>query len=512
LRGFDRTSLTSADRIDYDVIRYLRDSRSTLDCFDIDIATPYVVSQQSGAYQSVPELLGAQHKIGDVADVEAYLARMQAFARVLDQETKRVRAHAAAGVLPPDFIIARTLPALAAMAGETADTGELVRNLGLKIQTAGIQAPGATASAGRIFTQEIAPALRRQGAALESLRPKASHDAGVWRLPRGGEYYAACLQWQTTTRSSAVELAAMGREQVAGIGAKLDTLLKAAGYTQGTVGERLRQLRTDPKLTYPATPAGRQEGLAAAEGLIGAMQKRLPQQFGVLPKTPVTVRAVAPDLEAGAPFAFYHLATLDGSRPGIFYINLGGRREHLTWELPALTFHEAIPGHHMHGSIQQESATLPLIRKVTWFNVFNEGWGLYAEQLADEMGAYESTPLGVIGYLSLSLLRAVRLVVDTGIHADRWSREQAIDYMCATLGVSREYALGEVDRYCVSPGQACSYMVGKQTFVRLRERAQARLGERFDSREFHDTILLGGSMPMDLVAANVENYIDRQRP
>ena len=206
-------------------------------------------------------------------------------------------------------------------------------------------------------------------------------------------------------------------------------------------------------LAYQASPEGRQQALTDASRLVREMENRLPSRFGVLPKARVVVQAVPADREAGSPFAFYDLGTIDGTRPGVFYMNLGGSREHLRWELPTLVYHEAVPGHHMHGSIQQESDRLPMIRKTTWFGAFNEGWALYAEYLADEMGVYANDELGRIGYLSDALMRACRLVVDTGIHAQRWTREQAIVYLSETIGFTRDYALGEVDRYCVLPGK-----------------------------------------------------------
>jgi uncharacterized protein (DUF885 family) len=236
------------------------------------------------------------------------------------------------------------------------------------------------------------------------------------------------------------------------------------------------------------------------------MERRLPQITRTLPHHTAQVKRVPAAIEAGAALAHYDLGSLDGSRPGIFYLNLNPDLQCTTWQLPTLAYHEAVPGHHLHASIQQESERLPLIRKTTWFGAFNEGWSLYAEQLADEAGAYEGKPLARIGYLSYALLRAARLVVDTGLHARRWSRERAIEYFGKTLGSPKGDATSEIDRYCSNPGQACSYMIGKQTLLGLRESTRARLGARFDIRDFHDHILRGGSVPLTLLPRVVDGY------
>lgn len=509
LKAFDRDALAPEDQFDYDVIRYLRERRDSLDRFPMDVPAPYVVTQQSGAYASVPDLLVSQHTIRTSDDVSSYLARLRAFAAVLDQETARIHHQARSGILPPDFILDRTIPALDKLAKRSPGEAEVVRAVAAKASAAGLPDPGPSAQ--QIYTREIGPALSRQLMMLRNLRAKATDSAGVWKLPEGNSYYAACLAWQTTTGRSAADLAELGRDLVGQLTSGLNDALVALGRKTGTIADRLREMRTDPALAYPSSPQGRQEALTDARRLVSAMESRLPSQFGVLPKTAVAVQPVAADRESGSPFAFYDLGTIDGTRPGVFYLNLGGAREHLRWEFPTLVYHEAVPGHHMHGSIQQGSTRLPMIRKTTWFNAFNEGWALYAEHLADEMGVYSDDPLGKIGYLSYALTRACRLVVDTGLHAQRWTREQAITYLCDTIGFSRDYSIGEVDRYCVLPGQACSYMVGREAILEMRSQARKRQGAAFDSRRFHDTILLGGSAPLALLADSIERAIRPSR-
>ena len=276
--------------------------------------------------------------------------------------------------------------------------------------------------------------------------------------------------------------------------------------TAGTVGERLHALYEDARYRYQNTDEGKGKLIGDLNLKVRAVQSKLPGYFKTLPKAAVEIRRVPAYTEVGALAGYYQPASLDGSRPGTYYINLRDTAEIPSWILPTLTYHESIPGHHLQVSLQQE-ADLPLIRKAGWFPAYGEGWALYAEQLAEEMGLYENDPLGQIGYLHDALWRASRLVMDTGLHAMRWSREQAISYYIDTLGTPESSVVTEVERYCVWPGQACSYMVGKLTWLRLREQAKQALGDRFDIREFHDAGLLSGAMPLTVLDAVVTDYL-----
>jgi uncharacterized protein (DUF885 family) len=340
---------------------------------------------------------------------------------------------------------------------------------------------------------------------MRKLRAKAGHDAGVWRLPQGDEYYAQSLRLGTTTNMTPDEVHKTGVELVASLSARLDEKLKAQGLTQGGVGDRLRALYADPKYRYPNTDAGKSQLLADLNVKVKTVQAKLPAYFKTLPKSPVEIRRVPTYIEAGAPGGYYEQPSLDGSRPGVYYINLRDTAEMPSWTLPTLTYHESIPGHHLQLSLQQE-ADLPLIRKVVWFSAYGEGWALYAEQLAKEMGMYGADPMGEIGYLHDAAFRAVRLVVDSGMHAKRWSREKALAYYVDAIGDPPSAAATEIERYCVWPGQACSYMVGKLTWLRLRERAKTALGPKFDIREFHDAGLIAGSTPLTVLDDVLAGY------
>lgn len=506
LRAIDRKRLAPSDQIDLEVMERLHEYRFDLPALPgIDAGSPYVVTQRHGSYQAIPQFLAAQHKIEQADDIDAYLARMRSFAVGLDQETERVRFDAGRGIVPPDFILDGALAQLRKLRDVPAADSQLVRSL---VQRAAEKSltPDRSDQAQAIFVDHIVPALTRQIGALDALRAGAGSVAGIGRLPHGAALYQSALRAATTTRRTAAELQAMGESLVQSLTAECDRLMRGLGHTEGTVVARFAALSADRSLNYPDTPAGAEQALADAQALIAGMQSRLSGMFGVLPKADVIAVRVPPETEQGAAGGYYNPGTLDGSRAGAFYLNLRPGLARSKWELPSLVYHESIPGHHMHASLQQESA-LPLIRKAKWFNAFNEGWSLYAELLADELGMYENNPLGRLGYLKAALFRAARLVVDTGLHARGWSREQAVAYLHATAGMDPAAARNEVERYCTMPGQACAYMAGRQTILALRRKAQQALGDRFDIRAFHDCILLGGSVPMEILEIEIDRFI-----
>jgi uncharacterized protein (DUF885 family) len=422
---------------------------------------------------------------------------------VFDQEREVAQHDIALGIIPPDFVLARTLEQMTKL--RAAKESPLVESVARRVKEKKIAGDYA-GQAARIVGETVYPALDRQMALLKSLQPKAVHDAGVWRLKDGAAYYAASLASQTTTTMKPEEIHKLGLEIVKGHTAEIDALMKANGLTKGTVGARLRAMFDDPKFRYPNTDAGKDKLIADLNLRLRRIRALLPKYFGTLPKAGVVIKRVPKAIEAGAPGGYYQNASLDGKRPGTYYINLRDTAEVPSWTLPTLTYHEAIPGHHLQGSIAQESP-LPLIRKVSGYNAYVEGWALYSEQFAVEIGLYDKDPWGHIGQLHDALLRAVRLVIDTGLHAMRWSREQAIAYYADTLGDPVSAATTEVERYCVWPGQACGYMIGKLTFLRLRDKAKAALGARFDIRKFHNAVLLSGALPLAVLEKVVDDYI-----
>jgi uncharacterized protein (DUF885 family) len=505
LRDFDLSGLSQAGRLNHSIAAFSLETASETAQFDYGSGpgrpAPYVITQLSGAYFSTPDFLDNQHRIEDAEGAEAFLSRLQAFSEVLDGETDKVREDAGLGVIPPDFIIDRMLPQIRTLMATEATEMAMTRSLARK--AGGLGLAGYETRASEIVDRQVKPALARQIAALEALRPLAVHDAGVWRLPEGEAFYDNGLKANTTTTLTASEIHEMGREQVAEISAGLDTILKAQGYTQGTVGQRIQALNRDPSQLFANTDEGRQALLNWLNAQVAALEPKLPAVFGRLPRSNVEIRRVPPSIQSGAPGGYYQGPPLDGSRPGAYYINLRDTGNWPRFALPTLTYHEASPGHHLQVALQREAGELPQWRRAGGFSAYNEGWALYAEAVAaNDLDAYADDPLGRAGFLMSYLFRAVRLVVDTGLHAKRWSREEAVQYLAASGAKPLDASNSEINRYCVWPGQACSYKVGHTVIARLRAEAEARPG--FDLRDFHDRVLANGSLPLAVLEARMK--------
>jgi uncharacterized protein (DUF885 family) len=517
LDAINVAALSPADKITHAVVREtaadgVAGAAFGYGSFGSGPVTPYVVTQLDGAYASIPDFLDSQHPIKSRSNADDYLARLSAFAGVLDQETARIEADAKAGVIPPDFVIDGALKQLKGVAAIEPKKLVLVASLARRMgEVAEIDAGARAALATRaedIVRDAVAPAFARQIAALEALRPQAVHDAGVWRLPNGEAFYKTALKAWTTSASTPDEIHAQGLDLVARFNGEMDAILKSRGMTRGTVGERVRALSRTKKQLYPNTDKGRAQLLSDLNAQIAAVTARMGEQFNTLATTPVEVKRVPAYVEAGAPGGYYQPAALDGSCPGAYYINLRNTAEWPRFTLPTLTYHEATPGHHWQISIAQKAQGLPFIRQnLIWLSGYAEGWALYAEQLADEMGMYADDPLGRLGYLQSMMFRASRLVVDTGLHAKRWSREQAIKSMAEATGDQISSVTTEIERYAVWPGQACAYMVGREVINALRAEAKAALADRYDQKAFHDLLLENGAMPFTVMQAVVREWI-----
>jgi uncharacterized protein (DUF885 family) len=509
LEAFDRNSVEGEDRQTYDVVLFglaNNDDDNKKYAFGGGGAgSPYTICQLNGLYSFVPSFLDNQHTIETKEDADAYLARLELFAARMDDEREVVNHDVALGVIPPDFAIDKTLIQMRDLRKAPADSAPMTMSVVNRTRDKNIPGDWQTPAA-KILADKVYPALDRQIALMTDLRTKATHDAGVWKLPNGEAYYRdSVLTWTTSTMSPA-EIHKTGLEIIKDHTAKIDALMRKQGLTTGTVGERLRAMYNDPKLLYPNTDAGKDQLLTDLNGKVAAVRARLPDYFGVLPKAEVVIKRIPKEIEAAQAGGYYNAPSLDGKVPGIYWINLRDTAEQPRWLLSTLTYHEAIPGHHLQLSIQREAKT-PLIRKLTYFSAYIEGWALYAEQLADEMGMYEGDPLGRIGFLHDAMFRAVRLVVDTGLHAMKWSRERSIKFMVDTLGDQDASATSETERYCVNPGQACGYMLGKLTFLAARKKAQVALGSKFDIKSFHDAMLVGGAVPLAMIDTMADQYI-----
>lgn len=466
--------------------------------------SPYVVVQNVGAYLDMPRFLDSEHKVENAADADSWLARLDGWAGQIDGETERLRIAYDKGVVAPDFLLDKCLKQIALTRGTDAGKWELIEHFAANKAVSGSQA----ALAAKVAAGRIAPALDRQIAELQRHRAKATGDAGVWKFPDGDPYYAWALRAGTTTTMTPDEVHRTGQAELKELQAEMDKILRKLGYTKGTVGARMTALGKDPRYLFPDTDAGRAEILTTMTRIIQDMRAKMPQAFHTLVRGNVEVKRLPLAEEPGAPGAYGGAGSIDGTVPGRVWLNLRTTHLHTRYSLPTLAYHEGIPGHAWQG---EYSFKLPLVRSLLSFNAYTEGWALYAEQLGAELGAYHDNPVGRLGYLQSLAFRACRLVVDTGLHAKRWTRAQAIQWFATANGSSVEEVSGEVDRYCSWPGQACGYKLGHSEINALRRKTQQELGPLYDFRGFNDAVVLGGSVPLTVLEQVIDRHIAARR-
>ena len=514
VRATDTSGLDPAIRTSFEVVESAY--ATALDGFaqpygDVAIGSwrnaPYVVIQNVGGYIDLPRFLDSDHPVRTAEDAEAYLFRLEDIPNALAGELERIRAAADIGVVPPDFLLAKAIPQMEASIADARAGGSLVDSLVRKADEANL-AGDWRARARPIVTGAIAAGLERQLEELKRQAALADGDPGMWAQPHGPEWYAWALRASTTTRMSPDEIHEMGLTQLAEIHGRMDPILRDLGYTQGPVGDRMTALGEDPRFMFAEGDPGRAEIMAFIHERIAWIRAQMPRAFETLVPANLEVRRLPLAEEPGAPTAYGGAGSKDGTIPGKMWINLRTTDLHRKFDVPTLVHHETIPGHVWEGEYSNQ---LPLIRSILAFNAFSEGWALYAEQLADELGAYEENPAWRLGYLQDQAFRACRLVVDTGLHHKRWTREQGIRFFMERNGNKREQVESEVDRYCSWPGQACGYKVGHTEIVRQRTRAQQALGPAYDLRGFNDAVVKGGNAPLDVLAKTVERYIASAR-
>jgi uncharacterized protein (DUF885 family) len=515
LQRFDRAKLSAAERIRYDTVLYAAARGIEGAKFSyggaaggfFGGATPYPVTQQDGAMTSVPEFLDSQHSIATKVDADAYISRLRDFARQLDQETARIRRDAGKGIMPPSFVAQNALAQLKAFRATKSADQRMVSSLAERCANSNMAGNWAVPAI-QIIEQEIYPALDRQIGAFAAAVKNAPDTAGVHRLPDGEAYYAWALKLGTTTNLTPAEIHAIGLEQNKMIQGRMDAILKAQGLTQGTVGARLLALTKDPRMIYPDTDQGRTDLIAYCNDRVAAMRKLMPKLTHMDLKAPLIIKRVAPDIQDGASLGYMNFAALDGSRPAIYYINLKSTSLWPKYQLATLTAHEGLPGHTWQGAyLAERSKEIPLISSLMGFNAFIEGWALYSEQLCDEQGLYADDPFSQLGYLQAQQFRACRLVVDTGLHAMRWTRAQSVQFLVENTGRGENSMTSETDRYSVSPGQACGYKVGHNEIVRLRDKAKSDLGAKFDLAGFNDAVVQTGGVPLTVLATAMDDYV-----
>jgi uncharacterized protein (DUF885 family) len=512
LRSYDRSALAPSEQISYDILEYFLDVQARGEAFAYH---NYPVNQMFGVQSSLPKFLADTHQIHSREDADNYLARLSAVPTKFAQVLEGLRHRQAQGILPLKFLSAKVLSEMQAFAATPADGGILYTSLVERLD----KLPPGTLDlserqallddAKRRIETEVYPAYQQFIGYFQSLDPNALNDSGAWALPNGDAFYRWAIEMHTTTTMAPDALHALGVNEVARIQAEADEILRAAGLTEGTVAERIATLAKDPAQLYPDSDAGRAQILADYQKIIDEIAVGLDAVFDVRPKVGVEVRRVPEFSEKTSAGAYYNAPALDGSRPGVFYANLRDVNEIPRFGMRTLAYHEAIPGHHFQLAIMQQLKGVPMFRRLLPFTAYSEGWALYTEQLAWELG-FQKNPLDNLGRLQAELFRAVRLVVDTGLHHQRWTREQAIDYMRSNTGMGEKEVTAEIERYLVMPGQALAYKVGMLKILQLRDRAKAELGAKFDLREFHNVVLTGGAMPMKLLERSVDGWIARK--
>lgn len=532
LRAIDRAALAGDALVTFDVLMNAYEAAARRNEFGLGgaaefgssrpnsgstwAATPYMVTQLTGPHLFLPRMMQTQHPIDDAAGADAYLARLEEFGRVFDEVIETVNADAGAGATPPAFVLKGAINAIAGLTapapGEHPLTLRLIERTGRVDAISEEDRARYAAEAARLVETVVYPAYSRLSAALENLVDQAGTDAGVWRLGEMGEaYYQFTLDSYGGGGRTGDEIHELGLAEVERITAEMDRLLKSIDLTEGSVAARMRQLAAREDNLFPNTDEGREALLELLREQVAAVNAVAPDWFASLPEQSVEVRRIPVYEQDSAPGGYYSGPSLDGTRPGIYWINLKSTADNPIHSLKTLTYHEAVPGHHFQISSQQSVENLPLIRNMLSYSEYTEGWALYAEELAKEMGMYEDDPEGDLGRLQAEIFRAARLVVDSGLHTKRWTREQAIDYMAEATGETRASVSREIERYAAVPGQACAYKLGMLRIGELRARAEEELGENFDIRRFHEAVLTTGAAPLPVLERRIVRWIEKEK-
>ena len=475
----------------------------------------YPVNQLFGVQNEFPSFMASQHRLLAPKDCEYYLQRLGAVGTKFDQLLESLRLREQKQILPPRFVVEEVLAEMNGFVAKPAaenilatsfkDRAAKIKDL-TDAQRADFQSRVEAA-----VTSQVYPAYKKLIDYFNGVLPRTTADDGVWKLPDGDAFYAYALRKSTTTTLKPDEVHDLGLREVTRIEAEMRAILDANGFAGRPIGQAIDELRKDPKVLFANDDQGRLDTLAEYTRLITQAIERSKLLFLTVPNAKVEVRRVPEFKEATSAGAYYQGAAMDGTRPGVFYANLRDLSEAPKWAMPTLAYHEAVPGHHWQIATAQELKGLPQFRKIIPFTAYQEGWALYSEWLAKEAGWYEGDPFGDLGRLQAELFRAVRLVVDTGIHAKRWPRQQAIDYMREKTGMPEKEVTAEIERYIVNPGQACAYKVGMLKIQELRKRAHTELGAKFDQREFHDVVLKNGALPLEILEEQVTDYIQRTK-
>jgi len=510
LREYDYEEQNEAQRLSTDVLAWFLEARKDGRRF---LYHGHPVNQFQGQQSTLPDFMINIHAIHDLDDARNHVARLRKFGVALDQLIEQTRYRESLGVLPPRFVLDSVIEEIDGFVVSPVAENPVHADLAADLAKLDVDEDDMAEilDAARVALADVVfPGYERLAAVLRAQRERAGDEAGVWRLPDGDAYYRWALRWHTTSDLGPDEIHALGRAEVARIRDEMRRAFADAGREVGDPIVALGALADDERFLYGEGDEARERILADYRAILADAERRLPPLFGRLPRAPVVVERVPTFKEAGSAGAYYNPPSFDGTRPGTFYANLRDPGEIQKFGMRTLTYHEALPGHHLQIALSWEMEGRPFFRRVIPFTAFTEGWALYAERLALEQG-WHPTPWDRLGALQAEMFRAVRLVVDTGIHARRWSRDRAFNYMLTHTGQPAVEVQAEIDRYIVMPGQACAYKVGQLRILALRERARERLGERFDLREFHDRVLGQGALPLVVLEQVVDRWIERQR-
>lgn len=475
----------------------------------------FVVNQINGPTIDMAGALQNSHPISTEQDAKNYLSRLEKFGAALKAVEQRFVSDAATGWIAPKVLLEKSLAILDGYAKGEVTEHALYKDFAKKLDTVKDLSAEAKqqylTSAALLVEQQVQAGYQQLAAAVRAELPKARTESGIWAQPGGDKFYAYSVKQLGDTDLSPEQIHQIGLDEVARISQEMDSILKAQGYKEGSVGARMTALNNEARFLYEDSDAGRQQVLDDLNTYIAEINLRMPQLFATKPSYPVEVRRIPVEIQDSAAGGQYSSPAIDGSKPGIYWINLRDIKANAKFDLKTLTYHEANPGHHWQVALNLAQEHLPLLRRVAPYNSYIEGWALYSELVAKEMGMYKDDPFGDLGRLKAELFRSVRLVVDTGLHAKKWTREQAISYMAETTGTTESDVVSEIERYMAWPGQALGYKLGMLKIVELRSYAKEQLGDKFDIKAFHDLVLLGGAVPMAVLDTKVKNWVAAQK-
>jgi uncharacterized protein (DUF885 family) len=475
----------------------------------------FIINQINGPTIDMPGSMVNSHPINNEQDAKNYLARLELFGPALKSISDKFNTDVKSGWIPPRVLLDKAQNILKNYGNSTATEHPLYLDFAAKLSkvsdlTDEQKQPMLQLAAKHISTV-VAPGYQQLLADVVATLPHGRSEAGIWAQPNGSDFYAYSVSQLGDTDLTPDQIHQIGLDEVARISKEMDVILKANGYNEGSVGDRMTALAEEPRFLYADSDEGRAQLLAALNGYIAEMELRMPEQFATKPPYAVEVRRIPVEVQDSAAGGQYTSPSIDGSKPGIYWINLADMKANSKFDLKSLTYHEAIPGHHWQIALNLAQEQLPLLRRIAPYNAYAEGWGLYSELVAYEMGMYKDDAFGNLGRLKAELFRSVRLVVDTGMHAKKWTREQAIQYMAQTTGTASSDVISEIERYMAWPGQALGYKLGMLKIVELRELARTELGAQFDIRAFHDLVLLSGAVPMKVLEQKVKHWIASQK-